>query len=133
MEKIKVFQLQRKAFDSNGYLIPKEQRTNKILCIGTVLVPKNKTQFVEDAIWDLFNWTCWNWGKLQMKSWIYGIRNGIRRDGYRSFPNHNSYGYCNSDIFFKLKDKWMIAKSVGWDKAGSYEEAVEKIIKQQKL
>ena len=36
-----------------------------------------------------------------------------------------------SDIFFKLGDKWMIAKSVGWNKVDSYEEAVDIVIKQQ--
>lgn len=130
MEKVKVFQLRRKAFDSNGYLIPKEQRTNKILCIGTVIVPKNKTEFVEDAIWDLFNWTCWWHDKFN--TYLKGLRRGFRKQGYRCFPNSNAQGYCNSDIFFKLKDKWMIAKSVGWDSADSYEEAVNKVIENQR-
>lgn len=47
-------------------------------------------------------------------------------------PNFNAQGYCNSDIFFKLGDKWMIAKSFGWDKANSYEEAVSIVINQQR-
>ena len=127
--KVKVFQLIRKSFDSNGHLIPKERRTNKIVCIGTVIVPKNKTEFVEDSIWDLFNWTCWWHDKFN--TYLRDLRRGFRKQGYRCFPNSNARGYCNSDIFFKLGDKWMIAKPVGWDKANSYEEAVEKIIKQQ--
>jgi hypothetical protein len=129
--KVKVFQLQQKKFDSEGNIIPKDKRKNKIVCIGTVIVPKNKKDFIEEAIWDLFNWTCWNWGKLIDKSWIYGIRNGIRRDGFRMFPTRKAKGFCNSDIFFKLEDKWMIAKSFGWDKANSYEEAVRIVINQQ--
>ena len=36
-------------------------------------------------------------------------------------------------FFFKLEDKWMIAKSIGWDKVDSYEEAVNIIIKQQRF
>ena len=129
-KKIKVYQLFRKAFDSEGNLIPKEQRTNKILCIGTVIVPKNKKDFVEEAIWDLFNWTCW-WYYRKINIYLKGIRKGFRKQGYRCFPNSNAQGYCNSDIFFKLEDKWMIAKSFGWDTADSYDEAVKKVIEQQ--
>ena len=55
--KVKVFQLQQKRSDSEGNIIPKDKRKNKIVCIGTVIVPKNKKDFVEEAIWDLFNWS----------------------------------------------------------------------------
>ena len=122
--KIKVYQLQRKVFDSNGNLIPKYQRKNKILCIGTVIVPKNEI-LVEETIWDLFNWTCWWHDKFD--TYLKAIRKGFRKQGYRCFPNSNAKGYCNSDIFFKLDDKWMIATPFGWDVADSYEEAVEKV------
>lgn len=132
-QKVKVFQLQHRVFDSEGNIIPRDKLKNKIVCIGTVIVPKNKKDFVEDVIWDLFNWTCWNWGKLNGKSWIYGLRNGIRRDGFRMFPTRKAKGFCNSDIFFKLGDKWMIAKSFGWDTADSYEEAVNIVIEQQRF
>jgi len=128
--KVKVFQFQQKAFDSEGNVIPKDKRKNKIVCIGTVIVPKNKKDFIEDAIWNLFNWTCW-WHHRKINIYLKGIRKGFRNRGYRCFPNSNARGYCNSDIFFKLEDKWMIAKSVGWNKADSYEEAVNIVIKQQ--
>lgn len=128
--KVKVFQLQQKKFDSKGNIIPKEQRKNKIVCIGTVIVPKNKKDFIREEIWDLFNWTCW-WNHRKINIYLKGIRKGFRKQGYRCFPNSNARGYCNSDIFFKLENKWMIAKSFGWDKADSYEEAVNIVIKQQ--
>ena len=130
--KIKVYQLFRRAFDSEGNLIPKEQRTNKILCIGTVLVPSNKKDFIEECIWDLFNWTCWGGARgKRYDGYLSAIRKGFRKDGYRCFPNSNARGYCNSDIFFQLEDKWRIAKSFGWDIADSYDEAVKKVIEQQ--
>ena len=90
------------------------------------MVPKNKKYFVEETIWDLFNWTCWWHDKFD--TYLKGIRKGFRKQGYRCFPNSNARGYCNSDIFFKLEDKWMISKPVGWDVADSYEEAVKKVI-----
>ena len=131
--KVKVFQLQQKKFDSEGYIIPKDKRKNKIVCIGTVIVPKNKKDFIEEAIWDLFNWTCWGGCRGQnYNRYLSAIRKGFRKQGYRCFPNSNAQGYCNSDIFFKLEDKWMIAKSVGWDTANSYEEAVNIVINQSK-
>lgn len=130
--KVKIFQLQQKKSDSKGNIIPKDKRKNKIVCIGTVIVPKNKKDFIEDAIWDLFNWTCW-WRHDKFNTYLKGLRKGFRKQGYRCFPNSNAQGYCNSDIFFKLGDKWMIAKSFGWDKANSYEEAVNIVIKQQRF
>ena len=79
--KVKVFQLQQKAFDSKGNIIPKDKRKNKIVCIGTVIVPKNKRKdFVREAIWDLFNWTCW-W-RAKFNTYLKGIRKGFRRRGY---------------------------------------------------
>lgn len=128
MEKVKVFQLQQRKFDSNGNVISKDKRRNKIVCIGIVIVPKNKKDFVEDEIWDLFNWTCWWHDKFN--TYLKGLRRGFRKQGYRCFPNSNAQGFCNSDIFFKLGDKWMIAKSFGWDEANSYEEAVRLVINQ---
>ena len=131
--KVKVFQLQQKRFDSEGNIIPKDKRKNKIVCIGTVIVPKNKKDFIEEEIWDLFNWTCWGGCRGQnYNGYLSAIRKGFRKQGYRCFPNSNAQGYCNSDIFFKLEDKWLIAKSVGWDKADSYEEAVNIVINQSK-
>lgn len=128
MEKVKVFQLQQRKFDSNGNVIPKDKRRNKIVCIGTVIVPKNKKDFIEEEIWGLFNWTCWWHDKFN--TYLKGLRRGFRKQGYRCFPNSNAQGFCNSDIFFKLGDKWMIAKSFGWDEANSYEEAVRLVINQ---
>ena len=100
--KVKVFQLQQQKADSEGNIIPKDKRKNKIVCIGTVIVPKNKKGFfVEEKIWDLFNWTCWWRGKFD--TYLKGIRKGFRKQGYRCFPNSNAQGYCNSDIFFQIR------------------------------
>ena len=112
-KKVKVYQLIRRPFDKHGNLIPKEQRKEMVVCIGTVLIPKN-AKHPEDSIWDLFNWTCWYW-KDRRKAWIFGIRNGIRRDGFRCFPNTFAAGFCNSDIMIHMDDKWIAAKHFGWE------------------
>ena len=122
--KIKVFQIIWNVFDNKGNIIPKEQRTFKIDCIGTVIVPKNKKDFIEDSVWDLFNWTCW-WYDKHLNTYLKGLRKGFRRQGYRCFPNSNARGYCNSDICFFNGDKWCVAKSVGWEYFDNKEDAFE--------
>lgn len=132
--KTKVYQVIREAFDKDGYLMPKEQRTTKVLCIGTVVIPdrKNGEDHLEESIWDLFNWTCWGWGD-RVKAYDKGIRKGIRSRGIRMFPNRNSEGYCNSDIFFQMWGTWYVAKSSGWDtSAKTYEEAKNICINNQR-
>lgn len=131
--KIKVYQLIRKSFDEEGNILPKEQRTNKIVCIGTVITPKKDKGVIEEAIWDLFNWTCWYHRDKHLNPYLKVLRKGLRKYGYRFFPNSNAQGYCNSDIFFKLDNIWRIARSVGWGSADSYEEAVNIVIKQQRF
>ena len=127
-QKIKVYQIFADRCDKNGNYIPKEERTIRVACIGTVITPKNERPLTDEAIWDLFNWTCWGWGKLRGKSWIYGIRNGIRRDGFRMFPTHNARGYCNSDIFFKMNNKWYAAQHYGFATFDTMEEAKQACI-----
>ena len=124
-QKIKVYQTQVIHFDKKGNFIPRNSRKHKIVCIGTVIIPKNKCPMIEESIWDLFNWTCWDWGKLRRKSWIYGIRNGIRRDGFRMFPTIFARGFCNSDIFFFMNNKWYAAAHFGFETFDSKEEAIE--------
>lgn len=125
--KVKVYQVIKKSFNKQGLLLPKEERTFKVMCIGTVIVPKNKKEFIEEVIWDLFNWICW-WYDKHLNTYLRAIRKGFRKRGYRCFPNSNARGYCNSDIFFKLEDKWIIAMPVGWDTADTFDEAAQKII-----
>ena len=130
-QKVKVFQVIRGAFDSNGNLIPKEKRTTKVTCIGTVITPNREVSYIKERIWNLFNWTCW-WRSDRKGSYIQAIRKGFRDYGFRFFPNSNARGYCNGDIFFKLNNKWHIALSVGWDEADSYEEALKICIENQR-
>ena len=123
--KTKVYQVIRKAFDSDGNLIPKEQRSTKVLCIGTVVIPERKKgeELIEESIWDLFNWTCWGWSDRK-DAYKLGIHKGIRKQGIRMFPNKKADGFCNSDIFFQMWGIWYVAKHCGWDTtAKTYEEA----------
>lgn len=133
--KIKVFQIVRTAFNSSGFLLPKEKRTTKVVCIGNVITPNIKPNseplYIEEEIWNLFNWTCWG-GQNRHKSYIKAIRKGFRYRGFRVFPNSNARGYCNGDIFFKLDGVWRVALSHGWKFAYSYEEALKICIESQR-
>lgn len=124
-QKIKIYQVQFVCFDNDGNLIPRDLRKHKVVCIGTVITPKDKRALTEEIIWDLFNWTCWDWGKLRGKSWIYGIRNGIKRDGFKMYPTTFAQGYCNSDIFFFMDGKWYAAAHCGFECFDSKEDAIE--------
>lgn len=126
-QKIKVYQVQIvRRFDELHNPIPWHLRKFKVVCIGTVITPKSKRILMNEDIWDLFNWTCWNWGKIgRQNAWIYGIRNGIRRDGFRMFPNRNAQGFCNSDIFFFMDGVWHAAAHVGFQSFSSRDEAIE--------
>ena len=124
-QKIKVYQVTTIKFDKNGNFIPRNLRKFSVACIGTVITPNKKRELIEESIWDLFNWTCWDWGKLTGKSWIYGIRNGIRRNGFRMFPNTFAQGFCNSDIFFFMDNKWYAAAYCGFETFDSKDEAIE--------
>lgn len=124
-QKIKVYQVQVTIFDKNGDFIPKYLRKFNVVCVGTVITPNKSREMVEESIWDLFNWTCWGWGKLTGKSWIYGIRNGVRRDGFRMFPTSYAQGYCNSDIFFYMNGKWYAAAHCGFKTFDSEDDAIE--------
>ena len=124
-QKIKVYQVRDVKFDKNGNFIPRHLRKYNVYCIGTVITPTKEQTLTEEIIWDLFNWTCWGWGKLTGKSWIYGIRNGIRRDGFRMYPNTFAQGYCNSDIFFFMNGKWYAAAHCGFETFDSKDDAIE--------
>lgn len=124
-QKIKVYQVQVVRFDKKGNSLPKCLRSHKVVCIGTVITPKSERQMTNETIWDLFNWTCWDWGKLSGKSWIYGIRNGIKRDGFKMYPTTSAQGFCNSDIFFFMNDKWHAAAHCLFETFERKEDAIE--------
>lgn len=131
--KVKVYQVRSEHFDKQGNFIKRDQRVPKVFCIGTVILPKREKPMSEESIWDLFNWTCWGWGKLRGKAWILGIRKGIRRNGYRMFPNHNAQGFCNSDIFMRINGKWMVAEHCGFNEVESYDEAVKRAMENSRF
>lgn len=125
--KVKVFQVFRNSFDADGNLLPREQRTSKIFCIGTVLLPIINEDS-EENIWHLFNWTCW-----RERDRRKAIKRGFRYHGIRFLPNSNARGYCNSDIFFNMGGAWHVAEHSGWSSFASYAEAAERCMALQRF
>ena len=106
-----------------------------VVCIGTAVYNSrmNDNVFTKDIIWDLFNWTRWSYSiKGINKVRLSGIRNGVRRNGVRIFPNQYALGWVASNIFFRVGNKWHVAESFGWGKASSFDEALEKCVENNK-
>lgn len=93
--------------------VAKEDRKCYFKQIG-VAVCRNESDALTTAeiIWDLTNHSCWN-----------GENKKIKRNGWEYKPTQYDRGYSNDDICFEYHGLWYVAKSYGWRKCKTLENA----------
>lgn len=82
--------------------------------MGFVIL-ENKEDLWEETVWNLLNWSCWNFDKNNEP---------IKPDNVISPLDH-----CNSDIIINIEgsNEYKYAKHCGWGKANSLEDAEKKM------
>jgi hypothetical protein len=107
--KVEVYQM---LADLNG----KECSFNRI---GTVSAKDGEIH--PDTIWHLTNHSCWNFTRDKNGDLVE--RKTIKADGCKYNPTVWDRGYTNDDICFEINGVWWCAKSAGWEKLDSKEDA----------
>lgn len=80
----------------------------------------NDAYMLAEIVWDACNVACW------CSDWK--LPEAVVKDDITFYPTEKFQGYCNSDIVVETKDGLFLAKSFGFCKVATLDEAIYRII-----